>query len=302
MSTKKKKSGLGSGLEEMGGMGLEGMLGVDSSAKDDVPRETLLRLSEIEPNRLQPRKNFDEDALMELADSIKQYGLIEPIVVQKKENGRYEIIAGERRWRAARKAGLKTVPVVIKEYATEDMFIIALTENIQRQDLNPIEEAQAYERLIQEYHMKHDELAEKVAKNRVTITNSMRLLKLDERVQQMLIDNMLSAGHARALLSLTDKDLQHTLAQQVFDRGLNVRETETLVKKTLADLKTPEKEKVTPKDDHSVVYRNLEKKMKDIFGTKVEIKNKSKNKGKIEIEYYSLEELERITDMMNRLK
>lgn len=302
MSTKKKKSGLGSGLEEMGGMGLEGMLGVDSSAKDDVPRETLLRLSEIEPNRLQPRKNFDEDALMELADSIKQYGLIEPIVVQKKKNDRYEIIAGERRWRAARKAGLKTVPVVIKEYATEDMFIIALTENIQRQDLNPIEEAQAYERLIQEYHMKHDELAEKVAKNRVTITNSMRLLKLDERVQQMLIDNMLSAGHARALLSITDKELQHTLAQQVFDRGLNVRETEALVKKTMAELATPSKEKTVSKDDHSVVYRNLEKKMKDIFGTKVEIKNKSKNKGKIEIEYYSLEELERITDMMNRLK
>jgi len=294
----KKKSALGNGLE--------GMFGIEETVveekKEDVSRETFLRLSEIEPNRTQPRRNFDEDALQELADSIKQYGVIQPIVVQKKGK-RYEIIAGERRWRAARKAGLLEVPVIVKEFAAEDIFAIALIENIQRQDLNPIEEAQAYSRLIQEHHLKQDELAEKVAKNRVTITNSMRLLKLDERVQQMLIDNMLTGGHARALLGITDKELQHTLALRVFDEKLSVRETENLVKKTLVAIEEKPVEKEKPKiADDSFVYRDLEKRMKDILGTKVEIKKKAKNKGRIEIEYYSMEELERIIDMINRLK
>ncbi len=292
----KKKSALGNGLE--------GMFGIEESAveekKDDVSRETFLRLSEIEPNRTQPRRNFDEDALQELADSIKQYGVIQPIVVQKKEK-RYEIIAGERRWRAARKAGLLEVPVIIKEFAPEDIFAIALIENIQREDLNPIEEAQAYSRLIQEHHLKQDELAEKVAKNRVTITNSMRLLKLDERVQQMLIDNMLSSGHARALLAITDKEEQHTLALRVFDEKLSVRETESLVKKILAD-KDKKDEVPVKKPDDSVIYREIENRMKDILGTKVEIKQKAKNKGRIEIEYYSMDELERLIEMINRLK
>ena len=286
------------------GNGLEGMFGIDESVveekKENVSRETFLRLSEIEPNRTQPRRNFDEDALQELADSIKQYGVIQPIVVQKKGK-RYEIIAGERRWRAARKAGLLEVPVIVKEFAPEDIFAIALIENIQRQDLNPIEEAQAYSRLIQEHHLKQDELAEKVAKNRVTITNSMRLLKLDERVQQMLIDNMLTGGHARALLAITDKDMQHTLALRVFDEKLSVRETESLVKRVL----TPEvkkEEKPVKEQDDSVIYRDIENRMKDILGTKVEIKKKAKNKGRIEIEYYSMEELERLIDLINRLK
>ena len=238
--------------------------------------------------------------MQELADSIKQYGVIQPIVVQKKGK-RYEIIAGERRWRAARKAGLLEVPVIVKEFAPEDIFAIALIENIQRQDLNPIEEAQAYSRLIEEHHLKQDELAEKVAKNRVTITNSMRLLKLDERVQQMLIDNMLTGGHARALLAITDKEEQHTVALRVFDEKLSVRETEALVKKLL----TPEEKKPAKTEksvDDSVIYRDIENRMKDILGTKVEIKKKAKNKGRIEIEYYSMEELERLIELIDRLK
>lgn len=286
------------------GNGLEGMFGVEETIveekQENVSRETFLRLSEIEPNRTQPRRNFDEDALQELADSIKQYGVIQPIVVQKKGK-RYEIIAGERRWRAARKAGLLEVPVIIKEFAPEDIFAVALIENIQRQDLNPIEEAQAYSRLIEEHHLKQDELAEKVAKNRVTITNSMRLLKLDERVQQMLIDNMLTGGHARALLSITDKEEQHTLALRVFDEKLSVRETESLVKKVLSKDEKKE-EKPAKETDDSVIYRNIENRMKDILGTKVEIKKKAKNKGRIEIEYYSMEELERLIELINRLK
>ncbi len=292
----KKKPALGNGLE--------GMFGVEESVveekKENVSRETFLRLSEIEPNRAQPRRNFDEDALQELADSIKQYGVIQPIVVQKKGK-RYEIIAGERRWRAARKAGLLEVPVIVKEFAPEDIFAIALIENIQRQDLNPIEEAQAYSRLIEEHHLKQDELAEKVAKNRVTITNSMRLLKLDERVQQMLIDNMLTGGHARALLAITDKEEQHTLALRVFDEKLSVRETESLVKRVLTKDEKKEEKPVKGPDD-SFIYRDIENRMKDILGTKVEIKKKAKNKGKIEIEYYSMEELERLIELMNRLK
>lgn len=286
------------------GNGLEGMFGIEESVveekKENVSRETFLRLSEIEPNRTQPRRNFDEDALQELADSIKQYGVIQPIVVQKKGK-RYEIIAGERRWRAARKAGLLEVPVIVKEFAPEDIFAIALIENIQREDLNPIEEAQAYSRLIQEHHLKQDELAEKVAKNRVTITNSMRLLKLDERVQQMLIDNMLTGGHARALLAITDKDAQHTLALRVFDEKLSVRETESLVKRILTQDEKKDEKPVKTQDD-SVIYRDIENRMKDILGTKVEIKKKAKNKGRIEIEYYSMEELERLIELINRLK
>ena len=294
----KKKSALGNGLE--------GMFGVEEAEvkeqqQENVSRETFLRLSEIEPNRTQPRRNFDEDALQELADSIKQYGIIQPIVVQKKGK-RYEIIAGERRWRAARIAKLVEVPVIIKEFAPEDVFAIALIENIQRQDLNPIEEAQAYSRLIQEHHLKQDELAEKVAKNRVTITNSMRLLKLDERVQQMLIDNMLSGGHARALLSIADKDQQHTLALRVFDEKLSVRETESLVKKVLSNAEKKEEETKKNIVDDSIIYRNFENQMKDILGTKVAIKKKAKNKGRIEIEYYSMEELERLIELVNRLK
>ncbi len=269
-------------------------------AEENVSRETLIPLNDIEPNRAQPRTRFDEDALQELADSIKQYGIIEPIVVQKKGN-RFEIIAGERRWRAARIAGLKKVPVVIKEYSENEIFTIALIENIQRQDLNPIEEAVAYQKLIQELKLKQDEVAEKVSKSRTAITNSMRLLKLDPRVQQMLIDEMISEGHGRALIPVADGEEQFTLAMKVFDEKLSVRETEKLIKKLQEEKNVSEKPEETKGKDDSFIYREIEEKLKKTLGTKVEIKRKANNTGKIEIEYYSIDELERIIEMMESL-
>ncbi len=264
--------------------------------EENVSRETLVKLNLVEPNKGQPRKNFNEDSLQELADSIKQHGIIEPLIVQKKDKG-YEIIAGERRWRAARIAGLKEIPVIVKEYSPQEIFEIALIENIQREDLNPIEEAIAYKKLIEEFQLKQDDVADRVGKSRVTVTNSMRLLKLDERVQQMLIDDMLSGGHARALLSLNDNEQQYQTAVKVFDEKLSVRETEKLVKKLLEQQPIPEK-KAEERDD-SVIYHNLEEKLKEIIGSKVVINRKAKNKGKIEIEYYSSDELERIIDLLN---
>ena len=291
-----KKRGLGMGLDNLiPARGLEETK-ENVSEKESVSRETLIPLIEVEPNRAQPRKNFDEDALQELADSIKQYGIIEPIVVQKKEN-HYEIIAGERRWRAARIAGLKEVPVVIKEYSENEVFTIALIENIQRQDLNPIEEAVAYQKLIQELNLKQDEVAERVSKSRTAITNSMRLLKLDQRVQQMLIDEMITEGHGRALIPVTDSDEQFNLAMKVFDEKLSVRETEKLIKKLQEEKNAPEKKQEEVKDV-SFIYKGLEEKLKKTLGTKVEIKNKANNTGKIEIEYYSMDELERIVELM----
>lgn len=256
-----------------------------------------LRIAEIEPNRKQPRKNFDEDALIELADSIKQFGVIQPLIVQKKDR-HYEIIAGERRWRAAKQAGLKTVPVIIKEYTPQEVMEISLIENIQREDLNPIEEAMAFKHLLEEFHLKQDEVAERVSKSRTAVTNSMRLLKLDERVQQMVIDDMISTGHARALLALEDKDLQYTTAGHIFDSKLSVRETEKLVK-SLQNQK-PEKEK--QKKVNSFIYKDIEEKIKAILGTKVVVDHKANNKGKITIEYYSNEELERIVEMMETIR
>ncbi len=267
-----KKRGLGLGLDNLiPDIGLENTKEVEMEKKN-VSRETLIPLIEIEPNRAQPRTRFDEDALQELADSIKQYGIIEPIVVQKRDK-HYEIIAGERRWRAARIAGLKEVPVVVKEYSEDDIFTIALIENIQREDLNPIEEAVAYQKLIQELKLKQDEVAEKVSKSRTAITNSMRLLKLDQRVQQMLIDEMITEGHGRALLPITDPEEQFTLAMKVFDEKLSVRETEKMIKKLQEEKKTPEKV-IEEKKDVSFIYKNLEEKLKRTLGTKVEIKTK----------------------------
>lgn len=256
-----------------------------------------LRIAEIEPNRKQPRKNFDEDALIELADSIKQFGVIQPLIVQKKDR-HYEIIAGERRWRAAKQAGLKNVPVIIKEYTPQEVMEISLIENIQREDLNPIEEAMAFKHLLEEFHLKQDEVAERVSKSRTAVTNSMRLLKLDERVQQMVIDDMISTGHARALLALEDKELQYTTAGHIFDSKLSVRETEKLVK-SLQNQK-PEKEK--QKKVNSFIYKDIEEKIKAILGTKVVVDHKANNKGKITIEYYSNEELERIVEMMETIR
>lgn len=262
--------------------------------------ETKVKLSLIEPNREQPRKVFEEDALLELADSIKQFGILQPLLVQKK-NDYYEIIAGERRWRAAKLAGLKEVPVIIKDFTDLEVVEISLIENIQRENLNPIEEAFAYKRLLDEFHLKQDEIAEKVSKSRTAITNSMRLLKLDARVQQMVIDEMISTGHARTLLSIDDKEQQYSLAMNIFDHKLSVRETEKLVK----NLTNPkEKKESENKLDaaKTAIYENLEERMKNILGTKVYINQKGKNKGKIEIEYYSDQELERITDLLQSIQ
>lgn len=263
-----------------------------------VAEEFHVKLSEIEPNESQPRKNFDEKLLEELAESIKQYGVLQPLLVKKKEN-HYELIAGERRWRAAKMAGLKEVPVVIREYDKQKTMEIALIENVQREDLNPIEEARAYQQLIQEFGLKQEEIAARVSKNRTTITNSMRLLKLDERVQQMLIDGSVSSGHARALLALEDKEMQFEMAKKIVEHQLSVREVEKLVKALLR----PEKEKKDKAEekDISFVFENLEKRMKEIMGTKVSIHRKDKNKGRIEIEYYSESELERIMELMESI-
>ncbi|MBE5951025.1 MAG: ParB/RepB/Spo0J family partition protein [Lachnospiraceae bacterium] len=296
------RRGLGAGIDNLiPDIGLEPSKNEGKKkGEENVSRETLIPLNDIEPNRAQPRTRFDEDALQELADSIKQYGIIEPIVVQKK-GSRYEIIAGERRWRAARIAGLKKVPVVIKEYSEDEIFTIALIENIQRQDLNPIEEAVAYQKLIQELKLKQDEVAEKVSKSRTAITNSMRLLKLDPRVQQMLIDEMISEGHGRALIPITDGDEQFTLAMKVFDEKLSVRETEKLIKKLQEEKNRPAEPEEEKKKDDSFIYKEIEEKLKKVLGTKVEIKRKANNTGKIEIEYYSIDELERIIEMMENV-
>lgn len=270
----------------------------DAVTKTEVVKkvEQTLNINRIEPNKNQPRKEFNEDALQELADSIKQFGVIEPLVVVKRK-GYYELIAGERRWRAARLAGLKEVPVVIKDYDDQQIVEIALIENIQREDLNPIEEAHAYERLIQEFNLTQDEVAERVSKSRTTVTNALRLLKLTEKVQQMLIDDMLSTGHVRALITITEPQLQYETAMYIFDKKLSVRETESYVKKLLN--KKP-KEKTSEKEDPelSFLYKAIENRLKESLGTKTTIKAKTKDSGKIEIEYYSQEDLERITQLL----
>lgn len=260
--------------------------------------ETMVKLSKVEPNREQPRKKFDEDALLELAESMKQYGVLQPLLVTDKE-GYYEIIAGERRWRAAKLAGLKEVPVLVKEYSDQEILEISLIENIQRENLNPIEEAQAYKRLMEEFNLKQDEIADRVSKSRTAVTNSMRLLKLAEEVQQMLVDDMISSGHARAILAIPDMDMQVTVANRVFDEKLSVRETEKLVKSIVE----PSRKKVKTVDiTENAIYEDLEEKMKAIIGTKVSINRKKNNKGKIEIEYYSRDELERIIDLFGSIR
>lgn len=268
----------------------------------EKPIELRLKIDEIEPNRLQPRKNFDEDALQELAESIKQFGVIQPIVVKKQEDY-YEIVAGERRWRAARIAGLNEVPVIVKKYDERESMEIAIVENLQREDLNPIEEAQAYRRLIEEFGLKQDEAAQKVSKSRTAVTNAMRLLKLDERVQQMVIDDMLSGGHARTLLAIENKEEQYAMAMLVFDNKMSVRETEKLVRNYLK--KEEEKGTEEKKEDFSqmeTIYHQLEERMKSVIGSKVAIHSKNYKKGKIEIEYYSNDELERIIDLIESVK
>ena len=258
----------------------------------------IVKISSVEPNMDQPRKQFDEDALMELSESIKQYGVLHPLLVSDKKDY-YEIIAGERRWRAAKLAGLTEIPVIVKEFSEQELVEISLIENIQREDLNPVEEAMAYKRLIDEFHLKQDEIADRVAKSRTAVTNSMRLLKLSSKVQEMVIADMISAGHARALLGISDEALQETTAMKVFDEKLSVRETEKLVKNLVSPAKKVKTEKNTAED---AIYESLEEKMKGIMGTKVSIQRKKNNKGKIEIEYYSRDELERIIDLFESIR
>lgn len=259
--------------------------------------ETIVNITKVEPNREQPRKNFDEDALEELAESIKQFGLLQPILVQDRKTY-YEIIAGERRWRAAKKAGLKEVPVIIKNLTEQEIVEIALIENIQREDLNPIEEALAYKRLLTEFNLKQDEVAERVSKSRTAVTNSMRLLKLSENVQQMIIDDMISTGHARALISIDDPEQQYTLAQQIFDEKLSVRDVEKLVK----NLNKPVKAKKVTVTDKSMeaVYQDIEENLKQKLSTKVSITPKGNGAGKIEIEFYSHDDLEKLMDLLSK--
>lgn len=298
MAGKSKKSGLGKGLETLipvGEMEEIDNLIVNEKKTEKNSGDTVLKISQIEPNKSQPRKNFNEDSLQELADSIKQFGIIQPLVVQKKDKY-YEIIAGERRWRAARIAGLKEVPVIIKDYSEQEVVEIALIENIQREDLNPIEEAQAYKRLLEEYNLKQDEVAERVSKSRTAVTNSMRLLKLSDKVQEMLIDEMITSGHARAILAIEDEELQYEIAERVMDEKLSVRETEKLVKA----INNPKKKK-DKVEINRAVYDELEVKIKDAIGNNVKLSPKANGKGKIEIEYYSTDDLERITDILTKM-
>ena len=269
--------------------------------RTEAPRQKkvpmMIKISMVEPNPNQPRKQFDEDALLELSESVKQYGILQPLLVSDKKDY-YEIIAGERRWRAAKLAGLKEVPVIVKEFSEQELVEISLIENIQREDLNAVEEAMAYKRLMDEFHLKQDEIADRVGKSRTAVTNSMRLLKLSVKVQQMLIDEMITAGHARAILAVSDMEKQESLAMRVFDEKLSVRETEKLVKAVLAP---PKENKPHSYSAEDVAYENLEEKMKSIMGTKVLIHRKKNDKGKIEIEYYSRDELERIIDLFESI-
>ena len=290
--------GLGKGLDSLIPASVAGSSG---DKKEQKKTEMVVKIAKVEPNRDQPRKNFDEDALQELADSIKQFGLLQPILVQERKDY-YEIIAGERRWRAAKIAGLKEIPVIIRNYSDQEIVEISLIENIQREDLNPIEEAQAYKRLLEEFHLKQDEVAERVSKSRTAVTNSMRLLKLCDGVQQMIIDDMLSTGHARALIPIEDQEMQLQLAQKIFDEKLSVREVEKLVKGILK----PEKEKLKKEEKQQTIqyiYQDIENKLKEKFSRKVEISSKGKNgSGKIEIEFYSNDDLDRLVETLSMIE
>ena len=289
--------GLGKGLDLM----IPNLVGESKEKKEtqnissEKGNETIVKITKVEPNREQPRKLFDEDALQELADSIKQFGVIQPILVQDRKD-HYEIIAGERRWRAAKLAGLKEVPVIIKNYTEREIVEISLIENIQREDLNPIEEAQAYKRLLNEFNLKQDEVAERVSKSRAAVTNSLRLLKLSERVQQMVIDEMISTGHARALLAVEKEEDQYLLAQRIFDEKLSVRDIEKIVK----NFSKPPKQKKEKNKALEVIYKDIEEQLKQKLSTKVAVNSKGDGTGKIEIEFYNHDDLERLLDMLNR--
>lgn len=300
------KRGLGKGLDSLIPSGTAAKSVETKVAKTDNEKKiegatTMINISKVQPNKEQPRKNFNEDALEELAESIKLHGIISPIIVQDRKTY-YEIIAGERRWRAAMKAGLKEVPVIIKNYTEQEIVEISLIENIQREDLNPIEEALAYKKLLEEFNLKQDEVAEKVSKSRTAVTNSIRLLKLSKDVQEMIIDDMITTGHARALISIEDPKEQYQIAQQIFDEKLSVRDVEKLVK----NLGKTKPNKKTTNVDKSLLatYLDISENLKQKLDTKVVITPSSKNdgSGKLEIEFYSHEELEKIIDLLNKAK
>ena len=292
------KKGLGKGLDSLITNKVEKPAEPSVEIKvDSANGAVLMNINKVEPNREQPRKKFDEDALLELSESIKQFGVLQPLLVTERDDY-FEIIAGERRWRAAKMAGIKEVPVIVKKLTEQEIMEISLIENIQREDLNPIEEAQAYKRLLTEFNLKQDEVAERVSKSRTAVTNAMRLLKLNEKVQQMLIDDMLTTGHARALLAIEDQDKQYEAAQKIFDEKLSVRDTEKLVK-NIQNEKPDAPVSVNKIDPQLLaVYRDLEEQMKSVLGTKVYINPKDEKKGKLEIEYYSQDELDRIIDLL----
>ena len=289
--------GLGKGLDSLipNTVGEAKVKKEAQNAAEPKAPETFVKITKVEPNREQPRKNFDEDALQELADSIKQFGLLQPIMVQDRKD-HYEIIAGERRWRAAKLAGLKEVPVIIRNYTEREIVEISLIENIQREDLNPIEEAQAYKRLLTEFNLKQDEVAERVSKSRAAVTNSIRLLKLCDEVQKMVIDEMITTGHARALLAVENPEEQYTLAQKIFDEKLSVRDVEKLVK----NLHKPVKPKKVDDETMKIIYQDIAEKLKQRLGTKVAVSPKGEGAGKIEIEFYNHDDLDRLLDMIGR--
>ncbi len=266
----------------------------NSSSEKEKGPETLVKITMVEPNREQPRKTFDEESLNELAESIKQFGLLQPILVQDRKDY-YEIIAGERRWRAAKIAGLKEVPVIIKNLTEQEIVEISLIENIQRENLNPIEEALAYKKLLNEFHLKQEEVAERVSKSRTAVTNSMRLLKLAEEVQKMVVKEEITTGHARALLGIEDEEQQISTAKKIVDEKLSVRDIEKLVK----NMNKPAKEKKSSEQkNRDFIYQDIEEKLKLSLGTKVSIATKENGSGKIEIEFYSGDDLERLLDIL----
>ena len=255
--------------------------------------DSIVDINKVEPNREQPRKNFDEDALLELAESIKQFGLLQPILVQDRKTY-YEIIAGERRWRASKIAGLKEVPVIIRNYSEQEIVEISLIENIQREDLNPIEEAQAYKKLMVEFNLKQDEIAERVSKSRTAVTNSMRLLKLCDEVQQMIIHDMISTGHARAIISVENPEEQYALAQKIFDEKMSVRDVENYIK----NMNKPVKEKKKINKSLEVIYQEKEEVLKQALSTKVSVNGKGDGTGKIEIEFFSHDDFDRLMEIL----
>ena len=294
----KKKRGLGRGLNALIGADAELAAAEELEKAAEKAGQTavvLLDIRKIDPDGAQPRKNFDDEALDELADSIKAHGILQPLIVQKKEEDRYQIIAGERRWRAAKKAGITEIPALVKEYAPEEMLEISLIENIQRENLNPVEEAKAYRRLVDEYSLKQEEIARRVGKNRSTITNSLRLLGLDDEVLSYLISKDLTTGHAKALLSVKNKERQIALAKRAVKEGMSVRKLEALAQEKPRQIALPEP--LNPAEE--IVYKDITKKLQEALGTKVSIVRGPK-KNKIEIEYYSEEELERLVERLGR--